>query len=266
MKRVFVTFADTWRTSGRRIEQEVKELAFFDEIHVYDEHDLDRPFIKRFRVSKLVRGCGYYAWKPYLVKREVARLKDGDFLLYCDAGCHLNAAASARFLEYVEMTRKSSSKMLAVSESYPEKDWTKGDVFDYFGVRNVPEVTESEQIMSGHLFLEVCDASRHFVECWMKAVEDDPSLIDDSPSKSPNFPGFRENRHDQSIFSILCKTLGVATLPKSETHAPFGPDGKRDWTQMVDKPIWDGRWREIYLWARALRKIYAYFGKHFRYG
>ena len=30
-------------------------------------------------------------------------------------------------------------------------------------------------------------------------------LIDDTPSKSPNFKEFIEHRHDQSIFSLLTK-------------------------------------------------------------
>jgi hypothetical protein len=33
------------------------------------------------------------------------------------------------------------------------------------------------------------------------------NLIDDSPSKTPNHPSFRENRHDQSIFSCLLKKI-----------------------------------------------------------
>ena len=34
-------------------------------------------------------------------------------------------------------------------------------------------------------------------------------LLDDSKSVNPNYPGFNEHRHDQSIFSLLTKKHGL---------------------------------------------------------
>ena len=39
---------------------------------------------------------------------------------------------------------------------------------------------------------------------WMAIIiRHDFSLLDDTPSKSPNLKGFQEHRHDQAIFSLL---------------------------------------------------------------
>ena len=37
-------------------------------------------------------------------------------------------------------------------------------------------------------------------------------LITDCPSKSKNYDGFKDHRHDQSIFSLLCKKYKIPTL------------------------------------------------------
>ena len=37
--------------------------------------------------------------------------------------------------------------------------------------------------------------------------------MDDTPSQSPNLSGFIENRHDQSVFSILTKLRGIDVFP-----------------------------------------------------
>ena len=45
----------------------------------------------------------------------------------------------------------------------------------------------------------------------------DFSLIDDSPSKSENMNGFREHRHDQSVFSLLFKVHGCIPFESGDT-------------------------------------------------
>ena len=43
------------------------------------------------------------------------------------------------------------------------------------------------------------------VDQWWKTARDHPELYDDSESKTKNDETFKENRHDQSNISILCK-------------------------------------------------------------
>jgi hypothetical protein len=56
-------------------------------------------------------------------------------------------------------------------------------------------------------------------------------LIDDSPSILKNDPTFCEHRHDQSIFSLLCKKHGANVLD-DETYYEDWPKNK-----CIDKPI-----------------------------
>ena len=65
----------------------------------------------------------------------------------------------------------------------------------------------------------------------------DFNLIDDTPSKSKNLKGFIEHRHDQAVFSILCKINSVDTLSAYEYWYPSKSKGKPDWSILKDYPI-----------------------------
>jgi hypothetical protein len=68
----------------------------------------------------------------------------------------------------------------------------------------------------GILFIRKCEKSLEIIRKWIKVFYDDFALVDDSPSKYPNFPEFIENRHDQSVWSLLVKLNGVRRLSHSE--------------------------------------------------
>jgi hypothetical protein len=63
-------------------------------------------------------------------------------------------------------------------------------------------------------------------------------LIDDSPSKLPNYPSFHENRHDQSLFSVIRKKCGTEMTDFDETYF------NNDWSGIAMKyPFWATRFK-----------------------
>jgi hypothetical protein len=98
---------------------------------------------------------------------------------------------------------------------FTEKQYTKGDVFDYFNVRNREDIFPG-QIAATVIFIKKCSKSIEIMTNFLKGFYDNFSLVDDSPSKSKNFDEFIEHRHDQSIWSILAKINKVARISHSE--------------------------------------------------
>ena len=66
--------------------------------------------------------------------------------------------------------------------------------------------------------LRKSDISVKLIDEWYQVYENDFSLVDDSQSKTANLDGFIQNRHDQSVFSILCKLHNVDLLPSDEVE------------------------------------------------
>ncbi|MDR2489894.1 MAG: hypothetical protein LBD20_00660 [Spirochaetaceae bacterium] len=202
----------------------------YDGIYVYNEDDLDTDFYNHFKDKFCLRGFGYWVWKPQIILQTLSKLNDGDLLQYTDIGCHLNLRGKKRLYEYFEMADTSETGLLAFDIPwYTEKQWTKGDLFDYFNVRNREDIFP-EQIAATLLFIKKCPQSVAIIHKWLKVFYDDFSLVDDSPSKSKNFIEFRENRHDQSVWSILVKLHKVPCISHMEQWA-------QDFRELKEFPI-----------------------------
>ena len=75
-----------------------------------------------------------------------------------------------------------------------------------------------------------------FLKRWLKIFEKNYELIDDSPSKIKNHIDFVENRHDQSVFSLLCKINKIFNISAYECDWVLKRN-KRYWGHLSKSPI-----------------------------
>lgn len=230
-KVVFLSFANTdFAPSLKRLQEQIKGCPLIDEFFFLTEKDLGADFLKDFHPSIYRRGYGYWKWKSYLVKRTFDKMNDGDVLIYSDAGCDYNPNAENRLRDYIDIVRKHESGILCFEDPYLERQYTKGDVFRYFVGEDVPSrISDSKQRWSGGVVLRKCANSVALVDSWFDTSMNHYDLTTDKASTVPNFPEFIENRHDQSVFSILTKQFGAYALPPEElakanfANVPFLP-------------------------------------------
>ena len=109
-------------------------------------------------------------------------------------------------LQYMRYMKERKKHILAYQMQYTERSWTKGDHFDFFETRNDASVTDTGQFAATLMFLLNSQRSRNMANEWLSVAKINKELLTDEVSVSPNLPEFYENRHDQSIFSLLVKT------------------------------------------------------------
>ena len=237
----FVTFADSrMRRPLRRIRRQALAMGFApDRILAFTEKDLDAEFRAKMKphLVKGSRGFGYWCWRPQVVLQALRKMADGEILLYADAGCHLNPKGLPRLRDYLSMADESDfvafqGRSFLGTENFDPLHhfnsvgmWTKGDVLDFFGVRGNRAIIDSGQYSGGVFLVKKSPRSEGFYRRYFALVEEHFELLDDSPSKSPNLPEFREHRHDQAVFTLLCKEYGIRTLSTCEygIYAPLAP-------------------------------------------
>lgn len=250
-KAWFVTFADSrMKRPLRRIRRQALLMGFAsDRILTLTENDLDPRFREKMkdRLVKGSRGYGYWCWRPQVVLQALEKMSDGEIMLYADAGCHLNPKGLPRLREYLKMADESGvvafqGRSFLGTDKYdplhhynPVSMWTKGDVLDYFGVRGNEEITRSGQYSGGVFLVKKCAKTLEFYRRYRMIAEEHFEFFDDSPSASANLPDFREHRHDQAVFTLLCKEFDVRTLSCCEygvyaQHAPERYRGDRNWS------------------------------------
>ena len=229
----FLSFADK-RWDSRRIKNEAIQSKWFDFVIVENEDSFEKWYVDKYKDRFLDRGFGYWQWKSYRIRRLLERMNEGDILLYLDAGCHINYVDGVSLKN--KLLRYLSGKPIAMFQSNaPENVWTKADIYSFFDELNYPTVIKG-QLQGGILLLKKTIESCSMIDEWFYICHNHYELINDAPSIRPNIPVFKENRHDQSIISLLANKYPVAIHPIAEIYT----DG--DWSTMSDKPIWAARW------------------------
>ena len=277
MKKIFISFADSRLVTPRnRLKRQAYKLNFFDKIFIADESNLDQDFryLYKDKLTPDNRGYGYWSWKPQIVSQEILQAKDGDLIMYSDIGSHLNVNGKKRLFQYFDMVEKSKSGILAFSFDlnicpfsltgykvfdYPIMNWTKGDLIDFFCIRNKPDLLSTQTIWAGAFVIKVCDSSRDLFTQWTSVIDHDFSLIDDSQSLAPNLPGFVEHRHDQAIFSILCRLNDVKLVSAYETILISKTNNRADWHALSSYPVHAKRDKRLGLLARIQRRLKVLF-------
>ena len=231
-KIVLLSFANTdYSDSLIRLRKET-EVFPFDERVFLTEKDLKPELRKKIHWFKHRRGYGYWRWKGFIIYNQLQRMEDGDILVYSDAGNVFNYKGIPRFLEYIKMLDNSISGILAFQERYKEKEYTKADLFEFLNVNSGDSAMESNQLLSGCIFLKKNNITLTLTKQWYDINLYHYDLVTDKRSKIPNYDGFIENRHDQSVFSLLAKKCNPIIQNTDEFVAV-----DNDWGKLSDKPI-----------------------------
>jgi hypothetical protein len=86
-----------------------------------------------------------------------------------------------------------------------EKMWSKGDALKYHNVYDNDTILNEGQYEANRILLIKNEITMEIINKWWKTAKNQPELFDDSKSIIPNKKEFKENRHDQTNLSILCK-------------------------------------------------------------
>ena len=220
-KIVLCTFADGKKYTSKRIVNEAENSEYFDDIISYSSLDLKSSWncetVGRINfdinfIRKPNRGYGYWTWKPYIIFRALCeKCKDGDVLVYSDSGSSIQPFMTTKMVEYIKSV-EGNTPILGFPMLHKEKFWSKGDLIDrvFYNTpieeKNLALKSTPYQFTASIIILRKCPAVIEFIKEWHDiGQENNHQYIDDSPSLNNKDEEVVENRHDQSIFSLLCK-------------------------------------------------------------
>jgi len=213
MKYHFITFAtDNFLQGAQEICDSAINTGGFDTVKIYNYDAIDPVFAnKNKHILSQPRGAGYWLWKPYIIQKHLLEIDEGDILCYCDS--------SYLFLDNI---RKVSDEWLATKNiaaphnkpnetSWMERNYTKFDTLVLMNVpRNLHETYKSShQVWAGFFLVRKCLNSVRFVSEWLTYAQDYRIITDVPSTFGPEDKEFIDNRHDQSVLSVLLKKWGI---------------------------------------------------------
>ena len=213
-KTHFITYGDEGFTNSKiRIINEAKNSGFFETYHPYGPEDLTVNFRNNFQdILKEKRGGGYWIWKIDVILNKLDQLKDGEFLIYMDCGCSIKKYGVKRLNEYLNLLNNSKYGIISFQLTNElEKVWTTKEIFDYFKIDKDNEIYNSNQYMSTILIMQKKKHLMDILKIYSQVLVDNRMLFTDKyNNKQEEY--FKDNRHDQSIFSIIRKLYGSIVI------------------------------------------------------
>lgn len=217
-----ITYADnTFGRARQRICKEAENTGWFDSVKGYTPNDLTIDFRNKYKnILEMKKGGGYWIWKYDIITQRLNEINDNDILIYLDAGCSINKKGEKRLNEYIQMLN-DQQPIISFQMHHLEHKYTTKEIFEYFNVANDEKITETGQILNGILIMKKNDKLLNLFNLWNKCLTDNPLLFTDYYNKNQN-KGFLDNRHEQSIFSVIRKKHNPILLGDETYFVPFG--------------------------------------------
>jgi hypothetical protein len=224
----FITYGDdAFALSRERLAKEARSMKVFASVHAFSRGELERDgdFLRWVETKKDVwnsrRGGGYWIWKPYIVNRTLHKVREGDVLVYADAGCICNRRGFKRFGEYIRAIDESRYGVLSFQMTHRESTYTTRQIFEALNLTATSEHAMSNQYHSTTLIFVNNVHARDVVAKWLEFIRSHSSLVTDTYNKIGQIKSFVDNRHDQSIFSLIRKLGGSVVLRDDTWTAGF---------------------------------------------
>ena len=210
--KIFLTFGTTgeYKKRAERCIDLIKKLNVFDKLILLTEEDLKKDYCFWNNHSKFIennkRGYGYWLWKSYIIKKQLEKMNEDDILLYFDSSIIFHSDKD-KFIKLFDKIKSdyiigSFCKILC-----PEYVWNKMDLIHYLDM-NTNYYLNTRQRQAGAIMILNNKKTRELVNNWY-LLSSNYHFINDNNSNIKNKTGFKEHRHDQSIFSLLTKKYNI---------------------------------------------------------
>ena len=258
--------------SRKRFYNQAKSLNFYQGIKIYEKKELSirtLNIIKDYLSNDNRRGYGYWIWKPEIILNFLTQIPENSILQYSDIGCHFNRMGINKLFFYQDTCDEnnilsfqySDPKIKRLNFIYPnylEHQYTKADLMNHFNLNFRHIHMNTPQLWSGTFFIKKNSKNIEFLKHWLKVFEN-MLLVDDSTSVSKNHNNFIEHRHDQSVFSLLCKLNNIFSLSVYE-NCEWSLDNKgRNWDHLLESPIQarrDLKYVSFYTFKKTIKKFF----------
>ena len=204
MNIFLITFGshDNYIEAGERLVKQAEKLNIFTKTILYTPEylikDIDFKNKHNDFLNNNKRGYGYWLWKPFIIKKTMENMKNGDILLYLDGGCELSCNRKGKLLECIDVVK--NDKIVGAGPIYNEKQWCKMDLIELLDMKHDCYLNKPHR-EAGIILLLVCNETRDLVNEWYN-LGCDYHNIDDSPSINKNLNIFVENYLKNIIYLV----------------------------------------------------------------
>ena len=220
----FITYGNNlFSNTKKRLQNESINSKWFDTTTIYGPENLSEDFKNEFsNILEKPQGAGYWIWKFDIIKQNLTKLANNDILIYMDAGCSINTNGKTRFNEYIEILNNSNESIISFQMPHIEKKYTNKELFHHFNMNVNDNNGNSGQIVATILIMKNTEKMMKIIDECINVLRTDHLLVTNHYNKMEQCSDFKDNRHDQSILSLVRKKHGSIILTDETWFTPFG--------------------------------------------
>jgi len=175
-----------------------------DKVIEYSAKDIDNKYYSDNEeiLGDKTRGDGFWLWKPYFIGKTLSEMKDGDYLMYVDAGAYFVDS----IYHLIDCMVRDNTDVMCFELPLLQSEFTKMETMVNMG--HVSDRME-HQILGGYLLIKNTQFSRDVIMQWRIACEDKINIKNKSFTDIKNPDYFISHREDQSVLSIICRKNGI---------------------------------------------------------
>lgn len=210
-----VSFVGGYKNSAEIETRFIKDACtsgLFDTVDIVSEREnkcLFEQYMEEFSsiTPATSRGFGYWTWKPYILLDFMERYEEPSIICYADIGCEFSRYGRLLHKIFCYITERQQLCVFSTSLFQSEICWTKKEVFR--AIKIDKRKLLSDQIQATYFYLLNNKRNLEMVKRWLDLCKSEKhSLVNDSQEVLQS-EWFIEHRHDQSLFSMLCKARGI---------------------------------------------------------
>lgn len=179
---------------------------YFDECFSFSDKDIDSSFFDSNRVILTQsRGAGYWLWKPYFIKKVLESSNDGDIIFYVDSG---NIFLTDPTFLYDRLNENGGIVLFDNRDGVKNGESTKNYVSckkDSFVLMNcdTDEYINGKHLNASYQIYQKNGKTMNFINEYLENCQNINILTDTPNQHGPNYNGYYDHRHDQSVLSLL---------------------------------------------------------------
>jgi hypothetical protein len=179
---------------------------YFDEYHIFRPEDIDEEFnYKNKNILSQKRGAGYWLWKPYFIYKLLQSSNDGDIIFYVDSG---NIFINVPSFLYDKLSENNGIILFDNRDGMQNGDAAKNfisckkDSFVLMGCDSY-EYIYGTHLNASYQIYQKNNKTMGFIKEYLDTCQNINILTDTPNIHGPNYNGYYDHRHDQSVLSIL---------------------------------------------------------------
>ena len=263
MHKVLITFGGSAydATTEKTVDRAPRMGA--DEVRVYDDRWLmGADFFRSPEFQYLYthkglgnpnggRGFGWFAWKPYILLHTLARLDDGDIVMFLDGDTYPIHDFGVLFEECARIGGHMAFMATAKTGALCNRQWCKRDCFIVMDCDEPKYWHGPHAVARFMLFQKGAPGIAEFLEEWQAYCLDPQAQTFERSTLGPELQGlpnvdgpngaFREHRTEQAIYTNLCIKYGRRLYREA---CGFGKHCPQDWDlypQLFEQEWTNGR-------------------------